>query len=307
MSMIEEKISPMLASPGNVFDSSEWIYEIKWDGSRTLAFLSSKTRLQDRRLVDISHQFPDLMKLNKCINSDEAILDGELIVLKDGKPSYRNIMSRKHQQNSLKIDLLSKSLPAMFVTWDILYMDGKELIGLPLIERKRILDKVVNESDIIKISDFIYEHGKALFDETGRQGLEGVMAKKADSKYYIGKRSRLWLKLKHFITINAVILGYRTDKISLILGLYDENDKIVPIGSVESGISQIELKAFIDVANDIKTNNDFYHLKEKNIQWIKPAIVCKVKFMEWSENFKMRAPSFIEFVYDVKPEECSFV
>ncbi|WKV08314.1 DNA ligase [Thermoanaerobacterium sp. CMT5567-10] len=306
MSMMDEKIPPMLAVSGKVFDDPDWLYEIKWDGSRTIAFLSSTTRLQDRRLVDVSHQFPDLMNLNKFIKANEVILDGELIVLKDNKPSYRNIMMRKHQQNKLKIDLLSKSNPAMFITWDVIYFDGKELLNYPLIERKQILKKVVIESNLLRISDYIFEHGKDLFEETGKNHLEGVMAKKADSKYYLGKRSRLWQKFKHHIVLNAVILGYRTDKTALVLGLYNEEGKLVHIGNVESGISQKELTAFMEVAKDIKVKNNFYGAKINNVQWIMPVLVCKVKFMEWSENFKMRAPSFLEFIYNAKPYECRF-
>lgn len=306
MSMMDERIYPMLASSGEPFDDPDWIYEIKWDGSRTIAFLSDKTRLQDRRLVDITYQFPDLALLNKHIRARETILDGELVVLKNGKPSYKSIMSRKHQQNLMKINLLSKTMPAVFITWDILYLDGKPLIELPLIERKSYLKKVVKQSEIVKISDFIFEHGKILFEETGKKNLEGVMAKKANSKYLIGKRSKLWLKLKHFIVLNAVIIGYRTDKTALILGLYDEENNLIPIGSCESGLSHKELSAFYEVVDDIKVLDDYYKYNEKNVQWLKPILTCKVRFMEWSENMKMRAPSFIQFDYNVKPEECRF-
>lgn len=306
MSMMNKKISPMLASPSKVFDDPNWIYEIKWDGSRTLAYLSNKTKLQDRRLVDITKGFPDLDDLYKYIKSREAILDGELIVFKNGKPSYRSIMSRKHQQNPYRIKLLSKSLPAVFITWDILYKDGNDLTSLPLLERKQILNNTVITSDIIKISDFIFEKGNLLYKITGSQGLEGVMAKKSDSKYYIGKRSKYWLKLKHFIIINAIIIGFRLDKTALILGLYNEDNDIVSIGSCESGLSQKEIKAFFEIAKTILANDDYYKIKEKNVQWLMPYITCKVKFMEWSENFKMRAPSFIKFIYNLDPRECKF-
>ncbi|WP_026485691.1 ATP-dependent DNA ligase [Caldanaerobius polysaccharolyticus] len=300
MSMMDQKIAPMLAFSGEPFDDPGWIFEIKWDGSRTIAFISDKVRLQDRRLVDITYQFPEMDDLRKCLKAKEVILDGELIVLKNNKPHYRSIMSRKHTQSALKIDLLSKTMPAVFVTWDILYLDGKSLVDLSLLNRKEILYSAVKPNDHLIIADFIFERGKMLYEETGKKGLEGVMAKKADSKYYIGKRSRLWLKLKHFITINAVIMGYRTDKIALILGLYDENGNLIPIGDCESGLSQRELSAFMHVAEDIKTYS------EKNIQWIKPLLVCQVRFMEWSENMKMRAPAFVGFRYEVKTDQCRF-
>lgn len=303
---MDERISPMLASSGEPFDNPDWIYEIKWDGSRTIAFLSDKVRLQDRRLVDITYQFPDLTLLHKYIKAREAILDGELVVLKNGKPSYKSIMSRKHQQNLIKINLLSKTMPAIFITWDILYLNGKPLIELPLTERKSYLEKIVKQSEIIRISDFVFAHGKTLFEETGKCGLEGVMAKKSDSKYLIGKRSKLWLKLKHFIVLNAVIIGYRTDKTAFVLGLYDDENNIIPIGSCESGLSHKELSAFYNVVNDIKVSDDYYKYKEKNVQWLKPILTCKVRFMEWSENMKMRAPSFIQFEHNIRPEECRF-
>lgn len=301
MSMMDERISPMLASMGeSPFDDPEWIFEIKWDGSRTIAFLSDEVRLQDRRLKDVTHQFPELMGINRCIKANEAILDGELVVMRDNKPHFRSIMSRKNKQDAFKIDMLSKTMPALFVTWDILYIDGKSLIDLPLIERKEILLSAVKPDERLAISDFIPEHGNMLYEQTGERNLEGVMAKKADSKYYIGKRSRLWLKLKHFITLNAVVMGYRTDKTALILGLYDEEDNLVPIGSCESGLSHNELSAFMKAAESIKTS------REKDIQWIKPLLVCRVRFMEWSENMKMRAPSFLRFEYNTRPGQCRF-
>lgn len=309
MSMMDEKIPPMLASPGKPFDDPNWIFEIKWDGSRTIAFLSntfSYTRLQDRRLKDITYQFPELKLLHKSIKRKEAILDGELVVITNGKPSYKNIMSRKHQQSKTKIEILKKTMPALFIAWDILYLDGKTLVDLPLIERKEILNSVIIENESLKISDFIEEFGNNLFDITKQKGLEGIMAKKMDSAYEMGKRSKLWLKIKNFITLNAVIMGYKKNKKALILGLYDDIGNLVPIGSCESGLTKKDLEAFFEIAKDITVPQDFYHFKDKNIQWIEPVLVCKVRFMEWSENMKMRAPTFMGFQFDVKPWECRF-
>ena len=301
MSMMDERISPMLASQGGTpFDDPGWIYEIKWDGSRTIAFLSGDVRLQDRRLNNITSHFPELMYINRCLKVKEAVLDGELVVMRDNKPHFRSIMARKNREDTFKIKLLSKSMPAMFITWDILYADGRSLIDLPLMERKEILTSAVQPGGGLAISDFIPGQGKMLFEETGKRGLEGVMAKKADSKYYVGKRSSLWLKLKHLIAIDAVIMGYRVDKTALVVGLYDEGDKLITIGSVESGMSHEELAAFMQAAGDIKQE------KKDNIQWLEPALVCRVRFMEWSENMKMRAPVFEGFKYDVRPGQCRF-
>ena len=142
---INDRISPMLATMGTPFDDPGWIYEIKWDGSRTLAFLSDHTRLQDRRLTDVTSKFPELYDLYRLKKCKEAILDGELIVLKDGVPHFKSILSRKNKQNSMKIELISKTMPALYVTWDILYMDGKPLIDLPLEERKKILKNIIKK------------------------------------------------------------------------------------------------------------------------------------------------------------------
>ncbi len=301
MSMMDERVSPMLASQGGTpFDDPGWIYEIKWDGSRTIAFLSDKVGLQDRRLKNITGNFPELMQINKCLKVKEAILDGELVVMKDDKPHFRSILARKNREDPFKIELLSKSMPALFITWDILYADGRSLINLPLLERKEILADSVEPGNGLAVSDFIPGHGKLLYEQTGERGLEGVMAKKADSRYYVGKRSSLWLKLKHLITLDAVIMGYRTDKTALVVGLYDEEGRLIPIGGVESGLSQKELSAFMQAAGGIKTQ------REDNIQWIEPLLVCGVRFMEWSENMKMRAPSFGGFKYDIRPGRCRF-
>ena len=212
MSLWDQKIEPMLAFLSEPFDSRDFAYEIKFDGTRTIAYIDlekKSVKFLNRRGIFFEKRYPEIVEaILKSINAKRVILDGEICVFERGKPNFYKLAEREQVDNKLRIELLSKLMPATFVVFDILHLDGKDLIDLPLIERKKILEKVVEEGERILLSVWVKEKGKKFFEEVKRKGLEGIMAKRLDSKYEIGKRSKNWLKIKVFRTLDCIICGY---------------------------------------------------------------------------------------------------
>ncbi len=194
---LPEKIAPMLAKRAAPFDSDRHLFEIKWDGIRCIAFIGSSTvRLQSRHFQNLTPFFPEIACLSRL--PPGTILDGELVVLRHGRPSLSAIQQRQAILDPWRIEVLVQSLPATYVVFDLLYLHGQSMLSVPLVERKRHLLEIVKESANPKLicPDYVPEAGVRYFEQVKRQGFEGVMAKRLDSSYRKGKRSGLWLKVK---------------------------------------------------------------------------------------------------------------
>jgi DNA ligase D-like protein (predicted ligase) len=307
---MDQKIKPMLAQIAEPFDSEDFWFELKLDGSRTLAFIGEKLRLQNRRLLDITHRYPELT-LKDDVDAREAILDGEIIVTKGGKPDFRMLQTREHVGEELRIELLSQTMPATFIAFDLLYLNGKPLIDLPLVERRAKLEEIVAESSRLLLSRYVETYGKRYFEEVKRLGLEGAMAKRKQSTYQMGKRSRDWLKLKAIKTADVVIVGYtpgegwRSEYFgALAIGAYREG-KLEFMGKVGTGFDESSLKS---ISSLLKARTADVKPVEAEppyeVRWVKPELVCEVRFMEVTPDLKLRAPVFRRFRNDKAPEEC---
>lgn len=310
MSWMDKKIRPMLAQSSEAFDSEDFLWEPKWDGTRTIAFVGEKLRLQNRRLQDFTHRYPEL-KLKEDIDAKEAILDGEIVVLREGKPDFRRLQTREHIGDETRTELLSKTTPATLMAFDLLYLNGELLIDRQLIERKKKLEEIVRESPRILISRHVETFGKRYFEEVRRMGLEGAMAKRKSSTYQIGKRSRDWLKVKAIKTLDCVIVGYtpgegwRSEYFgALALGVYHEG-KLEFIGKVGTGFDEESLRSLSPMlkARELKTK-PVEAEPPYEVRWTKPELVCEVKYLELTPSLKLRAPSFRRLRFDKAPEEC---
>ncbi len=310
MSWMDRTIRPMLAHKAEPFDSEDFIFEPKFDGTRAIAFVGKKTRLQNRRLLNITARYPEL-EFSGQLKAREAVLDGEIVVLEGGKPSFRALQMREHTDKELRIEFLSKRMPATFMAFDLLYIDGKPLINRPLVERREKLREIVVEGPNLLLVEYAEEHGKRYFEEVVRHGLEGAMAKRKLSTYQIGKRSRDWLKLKNIKTMDCVILGYTLGEGwrrryfgALVLGAYHLG-KLVYVGRVGTGFDEESLKWLTDLLKSRETAEKPIDLvKPYVIRWVRPELVCEVKFMELTPDLKLRAPSFKRIRTDKEPKEC---
>ena len=328
------KIKPMLSTlVDKPFDSKDWVFEIKWDGVRSILFFNKVKRtleFRSRNDLVLTHRYPELIDALilsptssrtqltiKCETS--AILDGEIVVLdnKTGLPSFQNHQKRMNVDSKREIETLSKQIPATYYIFDILYIDGKNLQDLPFLERRIILSETIKENNRIKISDFIEEVGTEIFDKTKKMGLEGLIAKNKAGKYIQGTRSRNWLKIKHIKTQDCVIIGYtegegnRKDLFgSLLLAVNDKDDdsnKLKFVGHTGTGFSFQQLQQIYDKLQKIRIQKcpiDYVPYTNRRPFWIKPDLVVEIKFNDWTDEKIMRSPVFLRFREDKRPKEC---
>ena len=272
----------------NIFDGS-YVFEPKLDGYRALCFKNSSLKFFSRNGNNLTADFPELQSPEK-IKAKTSILDGEIVVYDNkGVSNFNLIQNRKGT--------------AFFVIFDILMLDGRDLTSLPLLERKKILKKIIKETGNFQLS-FYTEKGKKLISETKKRKFEGVMAKKKLSKYSHG-RSSDWLKIKFIKTIDCVIIGYTSQKreiSSLLLGLY-KNKKLIFIGKVGTGFNEKILNELKEKFKKLTTRKSL-NIKEKNVSWLKPKLVAEIKFSEITPDKKLRAPVFLKLRDDKDASEC---
>ncbi len=190
-------VPPMLAKRGVPFDSSEHLFEVKWDGTRALAFVDScGYRLVNRHRADVTDRYPELRFLNDLPAG--IVLDGEVVVLRQGKPDFSLLLSRNQARASLKIQTLARTFPATYVVFDLLYDRFESLLAVPLITRRKRLEKLIQgcAHPRLVFSQGVVGPGKAFFAEICHQGLEGMMAKRLASRYRPGRRTNAWIKIK---------------------------------------------------------------------------------------------------------------
>ena len=303
-------ILPMLiGAETKPFDNDDYLFELKFDGVRCVAFLDKKeTRLYNRRGIAITPKFPEFANIHKQAKK-RCILDGELISLVEDKPSFHAILNRSLAKDKMGIAAGMQKHPALFVVFDIIYFAGKNLCQVPLLQRKAILAKSFTESSLFSQSRFIEQRGTDFFALTKKQGLEGLIAKEINSLYYPGKRTKEWLKIKNLLEHEFVICGYilRVDSVSsLILGQYDASGVLLYRGHVAIGTKRAEYK---QIRGHKKAKNppfSSYPVGEnKDAIWLTPTLVCSIKFIEYGENGGLRQPVFQGLRDDKLAAECT--
>lgn len=289
----EKNISPMLLSEvKQPFDSEEYIYELKLDGIRCIAYLSPySVNLRNKRNKELINVYPELKKANECVRT-QCILDGELVVLSNGKPDFYSLQERSLMANPLKIELASKRKPVSFVAYDILYYNGRDITGLQQTERKKILADNVKEGNGISVSRWIEKHGVAFFELTKQQGLEGVVAKKKNGIYKIGKRASEWIKIKVMQEEDLLVVGYVPDNDGNVKDLIlasQENSIYTNRGKVYLGVSEQERKLIRKSAKLHKTKTPYFP-DTKNAIWLKNPLKGTVVYMHKTESGALRQP-----------------
>ena len=314
-------ITPMLASLcEEPFDDPNWLFEIKWDGYRAVAFLEDgDVRLVSRNHNDLTARFSELRELSSSVKAKNAILDGEVVVLDDeGRPSFSLMQQRTGLRSHGRQTTPRGDLPILYCVFDLIYLDGYDLRKVTLDERKRVLREIVTDSEMARYSDHFPGSGNALFNVAKQKGLEGIIAKKANSCYE-ERRSREWQKIKITQTVDCVIGGYTDPEGSrqyfgsLMLGLYNEKKQLIHVGNAGTGFNHALLKEISAVLKGIDSNSSPFTgpTEPKKAHWVKPACVAEVKFTEWTHEtneggVKLRAPVFMSLREDKNPEDCRF-
>ena len=316
-------IRPMLATLiDEPFDNDDWLYEIKWDGYRAIAFLDGKSvRLVSRNQNDLTAAYPELQEIAKSVKARTAVLDGEIVALDEqGRSSFGLMQQRTGVgEGGRRIRRTRDDIPIAYYVFDLLYLDGFDMLQARLEQRKRLLREIVSDNELLRYSEHYAGQGRALFEAAAQRGLEGIIAKHGTSCYE-QRRSREWLKIKIVRRQECVIGGYteprgsRENFGSLVLGLYDDEGRLVPVGQAGSGFTE---QTHADMWKRLQpletTRNPFVGKVEsdRRVHYVKPELVAEIKFTEWthegqSGGVKMRAPVFEGLRLDKKPSECKF-
>lgn len=302
---ISKNIKPMLIGEmESPFDSPDYIYEIKFDGIRCIAYLDeNETDIRNKRNKLMIPIVPELSNLHKQAKS-KCIIDGELVVLKDGMPDFFEIQRRALMSDPFKIKLSGSKYPASFVAYDILYYKDKQILDYPLMERKALLEKTVIENNSIAISRYIENNGIQLYNLTKERNLEGIVAKKKQSLYWLDKRTKDWIKCKVMASIDCVICGYirkENNMASIIIGQYDQ-EHLVYRGHVTMGVGLRYLNKY---KYEVLEYPPFEKVPPGNEDavWLKPTLVCIVEYMPNEKN-TLRQPVFKGIRDDKLPKEC---
>ncbi len=317
------KIHPMLATASEKpFNDSAWLFEIKWDGYRAIAFIENKTvRLVSRNQNDLTSQYPELSTIHASLKVTSAILDGEIVALdEEGRSNFSQMQQRTGFTSPTKRSASRPEIPVLYYAFDLLYLDGRDLRKLPLEERKKKLATLIpeNPEGLLRYSDHVDAQGLALFEAARQKGLEGIVAKRKASVYE-ERRSSNWLKIKITQTLDCVIGGYtlpeRGRKLfgSVVLGLYDKKGNLIHVGQAGSGFDESTLESVWKELHSREAKKPPFTGKVealKEVKWVKPELVAEIKFTEWTQpgetSPKLRAPVFLGLRPDKSPQDCVF-
>jgi bifunctional non-homologous end joining protein LigD len=300
---LEDYIKPTMAhTREHAFNDEEWIFEVKWDGYRAIAEVKKKDiRFYSRNGLSFERLYPAVVEELKKLKED-VVLDGEVVVLdKNDRPSFQKL--QHYSEN--------RSLPLVYYVFDCLRYKGKDITDLPLTERKKIAAQVLPASNVLKYSDHVDTDGKAFFENAVKLGLEGIIAKRAASKYAEGRRTYDWLKIKNHNTQEAVIAGYTEPRGSrkhfgaLVLGMY-EKGKLKYIGHTGTGFTEKILKdVYTTLQPAVRKTSPFDKKVPINapVTWVDPVHVCAIKYTEVTEEGILRHPVFMGLRIDKKAKE----
>jgi len=311
-------VHPMLATlVDGAFDDPQWLFEIKWDGYRAIAFLErGSVRLVSRNQNDLTAAYPELHSIGASIKAETAILDGEIVALDElGRPSFSLMQQRTGVgSGGRRIQRTRDDVPVVYYVFDLLYLDGYNLMTVPLEERKELLASILTPGGLVRYSDHYIGNGKALLQAAAQNGLEGIVAKLRTS-LYLQKRSREWLKIKFVRQQECVIGGYtdprgsRENFGSVVLGLYGDEDRLIHVGHAGSGFTEQSHATLWKRLHALETKHSPFFGKVEStrpVHFVKPELVAEIRFTEWTHDMKMRAPVFQGLRFDKKPEECRF-
>jgi bifunctional non-homologous end joining protein LigD len=310
-----ERIGPMLAKLAKKLPRNDaaHAYEIKWDGIRAILYSEAgRVLIESRNLKDITSRWPELRALGRELGSRDAVLDGEIVTLDEqGRPSFQRLQSRMHLASESAIRRRMKEVPAAYMIFDLLYVDGRSLMDLPYTERREILEGLDLNGPAWKTPSYHRGDGAKLLDAAAAQGLEGVVAKRLDSRYMPSRRSDAWLKVKKQRSQEFVIGGWtpgegrRRDRLGALLIGYYKDGRLVYAGKVGTGFTEELLKQVGDALAPLERKASPFEGRQppKGSIFVEPELVAEVEFSEWTQAGTARHPSFKGLRYDKDPRD----
>jgi bifunctional non-homologous end joining protein LigD len=308
------RIKPMLARLVDApFSGREWLFEPKLDGFRALAFLHrGAVTLTSRTGIDLTGRFPEVVAELESQPEDELVLDGEIVALNDsGLPDFGLLQNRIDLPREIKVGPSEGAATVVYYPFDLLYVHGSSLLNVPLYERKGLLARAVVAGDHVQLVEHVEGEGKQFFDAAVRLGLEGMVAKRKDSRYQPGTRSPSWLKVKAVQAQELAVggytpgAGYRSKTFgALVLGYYEGED-LKYAGRVGSGFDQATLDMLVEKMRELQSGDSPFapdpDLDALEVQWLRPEMVVRVKFSNWTDQARLRAPVFMGLRPEIDP------
>jgi DNA ligase D-like protein (predicted ligase)/DNA ligase D-like protein (predicted polymerase)/DNA ligase D-like protein (predicted 3'-phosphoesterase) len=311
---LRDPIQPMLAqSAPKPPESSDYVYEVKWDGIRALIALDEgEVRIHGRNQTDLTKQFPELLIAENAFRATSALFDGEIVCLEpDGKPNFKNVIHRMQQSAQGGIERAQAKHPAVCYLFDCLYLDGRPIVSEPLARRREWLEDAIRKESAYRLSGFVDE-GPAFFEAVKQMGLEGILAKLRNSTYLPGKRSDSWLKIKARQSIECVIIGYtlgkgdRHNRFGALHLAQNRGTELEYIGKVGTGFDEDLLNKVFDELGKltiIKRPVKEKPLDDSRSVWVEPKLICEVAFASWTQDGLLREPVFIRLRPDLASVE----
>jgi bifunctional non-homologous end joining protein LigD len=302
VSKLPKRLQPMLATLTDVpFDDADWVFETKWDGNRMVATIEQgQVTLYSRNGKIVTGKYGPIARALEKIAHD-AVIDGELVALdKHGISRFQLLQNALRATTNLR-----------YCIFDLMALDGEDMRHLPLTERKKRLRSILPRDRLLSFSDHRSTHGKRYFKEAEKQGLEGIMAKRAESRYLSGTRSTEWRKIKTVKRQEVVIVGFTAPRRSrphfgsLVVAVRDKGAWRY-VGHVGTGFSHAVLKTIHAQLQPLRKHSSPFQeavKDEANTTWVEPRLVTEVKFTEWTAAREMRHPAFIGLREDKKPED----
>jgi DNA ligase-1 len=316
-------IAPMFAaSAPEPFDSKDHIFELMWGGVRAMGYVrEGRLRLRGLNGIDLTPHFPELHAIPAMLEAREAILDGEVVVVDaEGHPAFDALRPRLHAIASVTppVELAKPRKVAgqvCFQAFDLLWLDGRMMVDRPLWQRKNRLHNILRPSAEFAAVDFVDDEGIAFFEAVLQRKLEGVVAKEKASAYTPGKRSPAWRQVRALQSGDFVVGGYtfggakrRGEPFNqILLGAY-EDGRFEYVGAVSGGMDDAEARQMLSLLEPhVTARPEFIDPPPiaRLVYWTEPAVVCRVRFSEWSRDGHLRFPIFSALRPDVAPEQCA--
>ena len=299
-----ERVEPMMAKLGTAVPTpdSAWGFEFKWDGIRAVAYVEGgRVRLLSRSGEDITPRYPEVHALGRALGSREVILDGEVVALdENGRPSFEQIQQRMGLTSESEIRRKMKVVPITYMLFDLMWQDGHSALERPYTERRRMLEALKLTGDSWQTPPYEKGGGQVMLEASAKAGLEGIMAKKLDSKYEPGLRSGAWVKIKNHSRQELVIGGWlegegrrRGYPGALLVGYYDKGE-FVYAGKVGTGFTDAMLDKLLALMKPLEQASKPFDVgsPSKKAHFIKPKLVGEFEFVEWTKSGQLRAPTF---------------
>jgi bifunctional non-homologous end joining protein LigD len=312
-----DALRPMKAVTGSLpSDETGWAFEIKWDGVRVLSGIESgRVRLRSSNGNDITGRYPELQSLADVLEDHAVVLDGEVVAFdEDGRPSFGRLQQRMHLASAADVRTRAETVPITYVVFDLLHLDGNDVMPLPYRDRRRLLTELVPDDGCWTVPAHREGDGQALLDAVKARSLEGIVAKRIDSPYLPGKRSSSWVKVKARLRQEFVIGGWQPGERgraghlgSLLVGVHEEG-KLRYCGKVGTGFTMRELARLGEILSPLEIDASPFDPPPpapiaRVAHWVRPELVAEVEFGEWTGEGILRQPSYLGLRDDKQPTD----